>query len=53
MNKFANILVPSKALRALGGKIVVDICPGSVEPVYIYSLLTVVKWSKAEKDSIR
>lgn len=53
MNKFANILVPSKALRALGGKTVVDICPGSVEPVYIYSLLTVAKWSMAEKDSIR
>lgn len=49
MNKSANILVPSQPLRALRDKIVVDICPGTFEPIYIYSLLTVVKWSTAEK----
>lgn len=49
MNKSANILVPSQPLRALRDKIVVDICPGTFEPIYIYSLLTVVKWNTAEK----
>lgn len=49
MNKSANILVPSQPLRALRDKIVVDICPGTFEPIYIYSFLTVVKWSTAEK----